>query len=83
MTAPKTTAIALGPTLRAGRVGSVGLVVTGGILAIALVLAGFGSLLAPDALVQDIQEILGPKRLDMLPMILKLIFLEGGGVTAE
>ena len=54
MTAPKTTAIALGPTLRAGRVGSVGLVVTGGILAIALVLAGFGSLLAPDALVQDI-----------------------------
>ncbi len=54
MTAPKTTAIALRPTLRAGRVGSVGLVVTGGILAIALVLAAFGSVLAPDALVQDI-----------------------------
>ena len=32
-----------------------------------------------DALVADIQSILGPKRLDKLPMILKLIFLEGGG----
>ena len=30
-----------------------------------------------DALVRDIQTILGPKRLDKLPMILKLIFLEG------
>ena len=32
-----------------------------------------------DALVADIQAILGPQRLDKLPMILKLIFLEGGG----
>ena len=32
-----------------------------------------------DALVADIQAILGAKRLDKLPMILKLIFLEGGG----
>merc|ERR1712146_184075 len=30
-----------------------------------------------DVLVADIQRILGPKRLDMLPMILKLIWLEG------
>ena len=36
-----------------------------------------------DVLVQDIQMILGPERLDQLPMILKLIFLEGrhDGVT--
>ena len=34
-----------------------------------------------DVLVQDIQMILGPERLDQLPMILKLIFLEGGGTT--
>ena len=30
-----------------------------------------------DALVQDIQSILGPSRLDKLPMILKLIFIFG------
>ena len=29
-----------------------------------------------DALVKDIQQILGADRLDMLPMILKLIFQE-------
>ena len=34
-----------------------------------------------DVLVNDIQQILGAKRLDKLPMILKLIFLEGGGAT--
>ena len=34
-----------------------------------------------DALVHDIQAILGPKRLDKLPMILKLIFLEGGATA--
>jgi hypothetical protein len=33
-----------------------------------------------DALVADIQAILGPERLDKLPMILKLIYLEGGGL---
>ena len=35
-----------------------------------------------DVLVHDIQTILGPERLDQLPMILKLIFLEGGGTAA-
>ena len=32
-----------------------------------------------DSLVRDIQHILGPGRLDMLPMILKLIFQEEQG----
>ena len=32
-----------------------------------------------DSLVRDIQQILGPGRLDMLPMILKLIFQEEQG----
>ena len=35
-----------------------------------------------DVLVQDIQTILGPERLDQLPRILQLIFLEGGGGAA-
>ena len=33
-----------------------------------------------DVLVADIQRILGASKLDMLPVLLKLIFLEGGGV---
>ena len=32
-----------------------------------------------DGLVRDIQQILGPGKLDMLPMILKLIFQEEQG----
>ena len=35
-----------------------------------------------DVLVRDIQKILGHERLDKLPLILKLIFLEGGGGAA-
>lgn len=54
MTALKTSALALRPAPRAGRGGPVGLILTGGILAVALVVAAFGALLAPEALVQDI-----------------------------
>lgn len=34
-----------------------------------------------DVLVNDLQEILGPSKLKMLPMILKLIFLEEQGMA--
>ena len=54
MTAPSTTVIALRPAPRAGRGGLPGLILTGGVLAAALLLAVLGPVLAPDALEQDI-----------------------------